>query len=176
METNLVARNVSSACNSSGSSLWTSSKNIKPIVDANCHTEAIEFVYDQSPIQISPIFYQRPESNSSGSSGQTILFGCPLELCPDERLPPVLEYISDSFPDWVSGPPFTFSVCQMQRIETNQLTLCQAHKNWGLVNEVEQAWTGVEEKDRAFISRYGLYGHLRLLMVGPLLSYATAEG
>ena len=41
----LLARNVSSTCNPSGSALSGLTKDIKPLVDVNCHTEAIEFVY-----------------------------------------------------------------------------------------------------------------------------------
>jgi len=40
LATNFVGRNISSTCNSSGTALWASAKNIKPLVDANCHTEA----------------------------------------------------------------------------------------------------------------------------------------
>ena len=83
--------------------IWASAKNIKPLVDANCHTEAIEFAYHQSPIRFSPIHYRNPESKSISPSGQTILFGCPLELRAVEKLekiPPVLEYLLDSVHDW----------------------------------------------------------------------------
>jgi len=58
--------------------------------------------------------------------------------------------------------------------QTNSL-YAKAHKYWALVNEVEQAWTGVEDKDRAFISKSGHYDQNSLLMVGPLLSDATTE-
>jgi hypothetical protein len=100
-----MARNISSTCNSSGSELWASAKNIKPLIDANCHTEAIEFAYHQSPIQFSPIHYQNPGSKSPSPSGQTILFGCPLELRTVgdlKKIPPVLQYLLDSGDDtWV---------------------------------------------------------------------------
>ena len=40
---------------------------------------------------------------------------------------------------------------------------------WPLVNELEQAWTGVEETDRAIISKLAPQGSLRfLIMVCPL--------
>ena len=97
LTTNLIARNVSSACNSSGSVIWASAKNIKPLVDANCHTEAIP------PIRFSPIHYRNPGSKSRAPSGQTILFGCPLELRTvgeQKKIPPVLEYLLDSVRDW----------------------------------------------------------------------------
>ena len=96
LTTNSDARNISSTCNSSGSTLWASAKNIKPLVDANRHTEAIEFGYHQSPIRFSPIYYQNPGSTSPSPSGQTILFGCPLELRTVgelKKIPLVLEYL-----------------------------------------------------------------------------------
>ena len=103
LTTNSIARDISSTCNSSGSTLWASAKNIKPLVDANCHTEAIEFEYHQLPICFSSIYYQNPGSNSPSPSGQTILFGCPLELCTVgelKKIPPVLEYLLDSCHAW----------------------------------------------------------------------------
>ena len=36
---------------------------------------------------------------------------------------------------------------------------------WPLVNELEQAWTGVEESDRAIISNLVLDNHRFLIMV-----------
>ena len=98
LTTNCDGRNMSSTCSSSGSALWASAKNIKPLVDANCHTEAIEFAYHQSPIRFSPIYYQNVGSTSPSPSGQTILFGCPLELRTVgemKKVPLVLEYLLD---------------------------------------------------------------------------------
>ena len=103
LTTNFIGRDISSTCNSSGSALWASAKSIKPLVDANCHTEAIEFAYHQSPILFPPIYYQIPGSQPHPPSGQTILFGCPLELCTVgelKKLPPVLEYLLDTVLDW----------------------------------------------------------------------------
>ena len=103
LTTNLIGRNVSSTCNSSGSAIWALAKNIRPLVDANCHTEAIDFAHHRSPIRFSPIHYRGPGSNSLSPSGQTILFGCPLELCgvgAEKKIPPVLEYLLDSVHDW----------------------------------------------------------------------------
>ena len=103
LTTNLIARNISSTCNSSGSVIWASAKNIKPLVDANRHTEAIEIAYHQSPIRFSPIHYRNPGSKSRAPSGQTILFGCPLELHTVgelKKIPPALEYLLDSVHDW----------------------------------------------------------------------------
>jgi len=108
--TNFVGRDVSGTCNSSGSALWASARNIKPLVDANLHTEAIEISYHQSPIRFSPIYYQNPGSKSSAPSGQTVLFGCPLELRTVgelPKIPPVLEYLLDSLRDW---PHVSYSV------------------------------------------------------------------
>ena len=42
-------------------------------------------------------------------------------------------------------------------------------KYWHLANELEQAWTGVEESDRAIISKLVLQDdHRFLIMVCPL--------
>jgi len=103
LTTHYVCRNVSSTCNSSGSALWASAKNIKPLVDANFHTEGIEFAYHQSPIRFSPIYYQNPGFISRPPNGQTILFGCSLKLRTIGELrmiPPILEYLLDSVHDW----------------------------------------------------------------------------
>src|SRR5258706_15615936 len=102
LTTNCISRDISSTCNTYGSALWASAKNIKPLVDANCHTEAIESANHRSPIRFSPIYYLNPGSGSPSSSGQTILFGCPLELRTVgglKKIPPVLEYLFDSVPD-----------------------------------------------------------------------------
>ena len=90
--------------------MWASAKNIKPLVDANHHTEAIELVYQQPPIRFSPIHYQNSGSKSRAPGGQTILFGCPLELRivgEQKKIPPVLEYLLDSVHDW---PTHLFAV------------------------------------------------------------------
>ena len=105
LTTNLIARNISINCNSFGSAIWASAKNIKPLVDANCHTEAIESAYHQSPILFSPIRYRNPGSKSRSPSGQTILFGLPLELRivgELKKIPLVLEYLLDSVHHWSS--------------------------------------------------------------------------
>ena len=172
----LASRNVSSTCSSSGSTLWASSKNIKPLVDANCHIEAIELVHPQSKIEFSPILYQSPWSESTRTMGQTILFGCPLELQADGKLPPVLEYLFDSFP--INQHPQVFSNSSVgSRIEiiTTNSPFENTQDSWSVVNEVELAWTGVEARDRASISKYDLQSHHRLLSVGLLLSFTTAE-
>ena len=158
LTTSFISRNISNTCNSSGSAIWASAKNIKPLVDANCHTEAIEVGYHQSPIRFSPIHYRSPGSESPVPSGQTILFGCPLELCTVgelKKIPPVLEYLLDSVQDWPMHR-FTF--------DSRHYTMA---KCWPLVNEVEKAWTGVEESDRAIISKLN---HRLLLMVCLLRS------
>ena len=108
LTTNFTARNISSTCNSSGSALWASTMNIKPLVDANYYKEVIEFAYHQSPFRFSPTHYQNPGSKSRSPNGQIMLFGCPLELRTVEELnkiPPVLEYLLDSVHDW----PRTYS-------------------------------------------------------------------
>jgi len=152
---NFVGRDVSSTCNSSGSALWASAKNIKPLVDANLHTEAIEGAYHQSPIQFSPIYYRNPGSKSSAPSGQTILFGCSLELCTVgglKKIPPVLEYLLEPVNDWPAVYRNVYGVGQEHRGWTTNSLYCKSGEHWPLVDEIEQAWTGVEESDRAFIS------------------------
>ena len=167
LTTNLIGRNISSTCNSSGSAIWASAKDIKPLVDANCHSEAIEFAYHQSPIQFSPIHYRNHESKSHSPSGDTILFGSPLELHTVgelKKIPPVLEYLLDSVRDWPNSyTPGLFVVGQ------NRSLYYRMWKSWPLVNELEQAWTGVEENDRATISKLVPQGnHRRLILVCPL--------
>jgi len=175
--TNFVRRNVSSTCNSSGSALWASAKNIKPLVDASAHTEAIEFAYHQSPIRFSPIYYQNPGFMSHSSSDQTILFGYSLKLHTVgelKRIPPVLEYLLDSVRDWPEFDEGPYKVGQTHRNCTTHRLYCKAGENWHLVNEIEQAWTGVEEIDRAVISKLD-QSKLRLLILVCLLRYTNTE-
>ena len=122
------------------------------------------------------MFYRSPYSELTHTTGQIILFGCRLELQADGKLPPVLEYLFDSFPidrhHWVYsdasvGPSIAI-------IATNSL-FENTQVSWPLVKEVEQAWTGVEASDRASISKYDLQSHHRLLSVGLLLSFTTTE-
>ena len=173
LTTNSIARNISSTCNSSGSVIWASVKNIKPLVDANCHTEAIEFAYHQSPIGFPPIHYRNPGSKSLSPSGQTILFGCPLELCAIgglKKIPPVLEYLLDSIQDWPVSAVHPFPVGQKHRNCTSNSLYSKMDECWPLVNELEQAWTGVEETDRAIISKLAPQDKNRklLILVCPL--------
>ena len=41
------------------------------------------------------------------------------------------------------------------------------------MNEIEQAWTGEEELDRALLSKYDAVAHRSLIQVGCLPSYTT---
>ena len=121
LTTNLTGRNTSSTCSSSGSAIWASATNIKPLVDANCHTEAIGFAHHQSPIRFSPTRYRNPGSKSSSPSGQTILFGCPLELCTVgglRKIPTILEYLLDSVQDW---PYIEFSSSIVRKTKAQEL-------------------------------------------------------
>ena len=108
--TDYLGSNISTTCNSAGSALWALTKNMKPLVDANCHTEAIELANDRSPIQFSPIFYKNPGSNSEHPAGQTILFGCPPELRTDgqqKKVPLILEFLltDGTYGESYSGVP-----------------------------------------------------------------------
>ena len=153
---NLIARNISSTCSSSGSVIWASAKNIKPLVDANYHTEAVEFAYHQSPIRFPPTHYRNPGSKSLAPNGQTILFGCPLELRTVGKLnkiPPVLEYLLDAPQHWPAIPFYAYQVGQKHRYCTTDSLYYKVEEYWPLVNELEQAWTGVDGTDRAIISK-----------------------
>jgi len=177
LTTDFIGRNISSACNSSGSALWASAKNIKPLVDANCHTEAIEFANHRSPILFSRIYYQNPGSKSRSSSGQTILFGCPLELCTVgnlKKIPPILEYLLDSLRA-EPGSYFGKTTVGQNHINctTNSLH-CKSDKCWAMVNRIEQAWTNAEERDRAIISNLA-QGDRQSLITVCLLPYTITE-
>jgi len=169
--THLVRRNVSSTCNSSGSALWASAKNIKPIVDANFHTEATEFAYHQSPIRFTPIYYQNPGSMSHSPSGQTILFGCSLKLRTIgelRKIPPVLEYLLYSVYDWPTVYGDVYRVGQEHISWTTNSFYYKPGERWQLVDEIEQGWTGVEDSDRALISKLD-QASLRFLILVCLL-------
>jgi hypothetical protein len=129
--------------------------NIKPLVDANCYTETIELVPHRSPILFSPIYYQNPGSSSRSPGGQEILFGCPLEPCTVGELkkaPPILEYLVDSIHAKPAAPIGSYIVGQrLIHCTTNSLH-CKLDECWTVINEIEQAWTGVEGSDRAIIS------------------------
>ena len=148
LTTSFIARNTSSTCNSCGSAIWASAKNIKPLVDANCHAEAIEDAYHQSPIRFSPIHYRNHGSKSPLSSGQTILFGCPLELCigGPTKIPPVLKFLLNSVHDW---PVSYFG--PYRNVGQQHILYRTMEKSWPLANKLEKAWTGVEGRDRALI-------------------------
>ena len=164
--TSWIARNISSSCNSSGSAIWASAKNIKPLVDANFHAEAIEDAYHQSPIRFSPIHYQSHESKSPIPSGQTVLFGCPPELYTVgelKKIPPVFEYLLDSVQGWPTLYNRSYDL-------GNKHTLYETMEGcWTLANKLEKAWTGVEESDRAIISKLFTQNNLQLLLMVCLL-------
>ena len=174
----MIDRDVSSTCNSSGSAIWASAKNIKPLVDANCHTEAIEVAYRQSPIRFSPIHYRNPGSKSHSPSGQTILFGCPPEFRTVgelTKIPPVLEYLLDSVHDWPNTClPFR-AVGQKQGICTTNSLYRKMETYWPLVNELEEAWTGVEERDRAIILNFIPQHERAFLIVVRLVRYTVLK-
>jgi len=175
LTTHLIGRNISSTCSSSGSTIWASAKNIKPLVDASCHTEAIEFAYQQSAIRFPPIYYQNPRNNSRSPSGQTILFGCPLELRTVgelKKIPPILEYLLDSAHARPSSG--LHKVGRRHKNCTASSLHCKTGECWSLVNEIEQAWTGVEESDRAIISKLDQVNVGSLILV-CLLQCITTE-
>ena len=121
LRTDYLGSNLSSTCNSAGSALWALAKNMKPLVDANCHTEAIELGNDRSPIQFSPILYKNPGTDSEHRAGQIMLFGCRPEPHIDgqqKEAPSIFVYLLEgtSDPDncyWIA------SVSQRTDIITN---------------------------------------------------------
>ena len=166
LDHSFIARNISSTCNSSGSAIWASAKNIKPLVDVNCHAEAIEDTCHQSPIRFSPIHYRNHGPKSPIPSVKTILFGCPLELCTVgglKKIPPVLEYLLDSVQDW---PAYYFAFNDIGHEHKFYRTM---ENCWPLANELEKAWTGVEANDRAILSKLVLQGNPRFLLTVCLL-------
>ena len=163
-----IVRNISSTCSSSGSVIWASAKNIKPLVDANCHTEAVEFAYHQSPTRFPPIRYRHPGSKSLSPSGQTVLFGCPLVLRTVgelKKIPPVLEYLLDSVNYWQDGLSAAPQVGQQHRGCTSNSLYSKPEVFWPLANELEQAWTGVEETDRDIISKLAPQDNQRVFLI-----------
>jgi hypothetical protein len=60
-------------------------------------------------------------------------------------------------------------------IVTSNSLHCKVEVCWPLVNELEQAWTGVEESDRSFIRTHVQQGHFRHLIMVCLLSYTITE-
>ena len=164
-KTDYLGSNVSRTCNSAGSALWALTKNTKPLVDANSHTEAIELANDRSPIQFSPILYTNPGTSSRHPSGQIMLFGCPPERRTDgqqNKVPLVLEYL-------LQGGVTPFS----SDLDEKRLTLRTMQDHWAIVNEIEQAWTGIEELDRASVSKWDRDIRICLTEVGCLPSYTT---
>ena len=114
---------------------------------------------------------------SRSPSGQTILFGCPLELRTvgeQKKIPPILEYLLDSVQSWSDLYPHDGLVGQKPQNCTTNSLYCQFETYWPLVNEIEQAWRGVEESDRAIISKL-INVHLKNLIRVCLLRYVITE-
>ena len=126
LTTKFIARDISDTCNSFGSALWGSARNIEPLVDQNCHAD----VCHESPIRFSRIHYRSLGSRSPSSSGQAILFGCPLELCTVgelKKIPPVLEYLLESVSverDWPIRYSDTYPVGQSTDIVSTNSVGC----------------------------------------------------
>ena len=88
------------------------------------------------------------------------------------KIPPVLEYLLDSVRYWPGGRFDSFTVGQKHRNCTTDSLYSKMEEYWPLVNELEQAWTGVEESDRAIISNLLLPLNRGALIVVCLLRYA----
>ena len=134
--------------------------------------EAIGFGYHQTPIQFSQVLYRNPVYHSRSPSGQTILFGCPLELRTVgelKKIPLILEYLLDFVYDWPRPYFSPYAVGHRHKNCTTYSLYCKMEKYWPLVHELEQAWTGVEESDRAIISMLAQQGNHRFLIMVCLL-------
>ena len=135
----------------------------------------MEVAYHQTPIRFSPIHYRNPGSTLDSPSGQPILFGCPLELRTVgelTKIPPVLEYLLDSVRSWPYRSLSSFEVGQQYGNCTTHSLCSKMEEYWPLVNELEQAWTGVEESDRAIISNLVSQDNHSALIMVCLLRYA----
>jgi len=124
-------------------------------------------------MRFSPIYYQNPGSKSRSPSGQTILFGCPLELRTVgelKELPPILEHLLDLVHDYASYPT-DYNVGQRRRYSTTNSLYLKPAEYWSLVNEIEQSWTGVEESDRHIVSQLSKGYEGLLIQVCPLLNH-----
>jgi hypothetical protein len=105
-------------------------------VDANCHTEAIELLYHQSPIKFPPLLYQNARYQLIPQIGQAILFGCPLELHTDGQLnkvPPILQYLFDSieYTNRTNAEDCGYLVSQKHGNQNKDLTPGR-HRNTGI--------------------------------------------
>jgi len=49
----------------------------------------------------------------------------------------------------------------------------KSEEGWSLANEIEQAWTGVEESDRAIVSQLAKGYQMSLIQVCPFLYTIT---
>ena len=75
-------------------------------------------------------------------------------------MPPVLEYLLDSVRSWPLINFDAFAVGQKHGNCTTNSLNSKMDKYWPLVNELEQAWTGVEERDRSIVSNLDNHGFL----------------
>jgi hypothetical protein len=126
-------------------------------------------------IQFSPILYKNPGSNSGRPAGPNNPIRVPPELRTDgqqKKVPPILEYLLHQF---TPGSVVILGLLSESRHRycNKQLTPWKVHEYWPLVNEIEQAWTGEEELDRALLSKYDALTRRRLIQVGCLPSYTT---
>jgi hypothetical protein len=76
------------------------------------------------------------------------------------RVPTQSSYFLDSAHAW-PAPDSGIAVGEDSKNWTSSL-YCKSGECWSLVNEIEQAWTGVEESDYTFISQlvHGTHGSL----------------
>ena len=67
-------------------------------------------------------------------------------------MPPILEYLLDSVRHWPRCLQFPIDVGQKHKNYSTNSHHSKVEEFWPLANELEEAWTGVEESDRAMIS------------------------
>ncbi len=86
-------------------------------------------------------------------------------------MPPVLEYLLDAVRSWPRCRFDSFAVGQKQEHCAANLRYSKMETLWPLVNELERAWTGVEERDRAVVSNLVLpsnYSFLIMVCLSPI--------
>ena len=77
----------------------------------------------------------------------------------------MLEYLLDSLDYWQDGVNSFPPVGQQHRGCTSNSLHSKLDVFWPLANELEQAWTGVEETDRAIISKLALQNKHRMFLI-----------
>ena len=92
------------------------------------------------------------------------------------RIPLVLEYLLNSLQHWGVVNFHYIRVGQKHINCTTDSLYYEVEEYWPLVNELEQAWTGVEETDRAMVSKLALQDrNCMFLIMVCLLRYTMQK-